>query len=330
MLDPATELAQRWAPILLTLSKLPAVFIKVYLNPTITLTEMPIKRFYRFNFPLAPTFDLTTGHEIQPAVEFAGLPEDVLFTLGLEAQKAWLTFPVEAVHDLDNIRLADLGPNDRQAGVEAVYELENLLVEGHARELVGAKPPRGLQLELVPVDFVETGVRPSAQVQADTIVMSNLGYFQLKANPGPWRLALRPGRPSEVYALESVGREGWKSATVEEAGDGLVVGTLEGLTLYPRFKRNPGEELTDLLAVVKEKAEGKEEGGWLGKVKGVFGGSKAAADEGAVVASGPKQADINIFTVASGLLYEVSHIHAPSCTSVDTNLDSLSCSVWLC
>jgi len=304
VIDPATELAQRWGPILLSLSGLPSVFIKIYLNPTLTLTEVPIKRFYRYNFPLAPTFDPTTGREVAPAVEFGGMPEDVLFTLGLEAQKAWLTFPVEAIHDLDNIRLADLGPADLPAGVEAVYELENLLVEGHAREAVGAKPPRGLQLELVPVDFIETGARPNAQVQADTIVMSNLGYFQLKANPGPWRVGLRPGRPSKVYTFESVGREGWKSGSVAETGDGVLVSTLEGLTLYPRFGRNPGEEATDLLADVKEN-EDKAPGRWLGKVKGVFG-LVSEREEGEVVASGPKQAEINIFTVASGLLYEVT------------------------
>lgn len=35
----------------------------------------------------------------------------------------------------------------------------------------------------------------------DTIVMANLGYWQLKAAPGVWTLALAPGRSTEIYTL---------------------------------------------------------------------------------------------------------------------------------
>ena len=35
----------------------------------------------------------------------------------------------------------------------------------------------------------------------DTIVMANLGYFQLKAAPGAWVLKLREGRSSEIYSV---------------------------------------------------------------------------------------------------------------------------------
>jgi hypothetical protein len=30
-------------------------------------------------------------------------------------------------------------------------------------------------------------------VQVDTLVMQNLGYFQLKASPGLWQLSIAPG-----------------------------------------------------------------------------------------------------------------------------------------
>ena len=36
----------------------------------------------------------------------------------------------------------------------------------------------------------------------DTIVMANLGYFQLKASPGAWSLRLRQGRSSEIYEIK--------------------------------------------------------------------------------------------------------------------------------
>ena len=35
----------------------------------------------------------------------------------------------------------------------------------------------------------------------DTIVMANLGYFQLKAGPGAWLMRLREGRSRDVYSI---------------------------------------------------------------------------------------------------------------------------------
>ena len=77
--------------------------------------------------------------------------------------------------------------------------------------------------------------------------MANLGYFQLKAGPGPFRLAIREGKSAETYSFESIGAEGWKSGDVSQTGDSLLVSTLEGLTLYPRLRRNPGFETVQLL-----------------------------------------------------------------------------------
>jgi UDP-glucose:glycoprotein glucosyltransferase len=37
----------------------------------------------------------------------------------------------------------------------------------------------------------------------DTLVMSNLGYFQLKASPGLWQLSIAPGRSRNLYRLLS-------------------------------------------------------------------------------------------------------------------------------
>lgn len=72
------------------------------------------------------------------------------------------------------------------------FELEYLLLEGHAWDTTLGTPPRGLQLVLGTKD------NPEAK---DTIVMANLGYFQLKANPGAWILRLRPGRSEEIYEI---------------------------------------------------------------------------------------------------------------------------------
>ncbi|BGP48159.1 killer toxin resistant protein [Rhodotorula kratochvilovae] len=298
VVDPATELAQRWAPIVHTLAGLNTTHVRLYLNPSLHVTEVPIKRFYEYSFERTPRFDETTGAEIQPGVRFSNIPQDVLVTFGVDAQKSWLAFPKTSVNDLDNIRLADLPEWSKAKGVEAVLELESLIVEGHARDMPSSRPPRGLQLEL------KSGAEASEhEKHVDTTIMANLGYFQFKAGPGLWRLGVRPGRSSNVFAMESTGADGWKSGDVATTGDSFVVSTLEGLTLYPRFHRKPGHELTELLDDSATAAAGKREArGVVDRIKSLipFFGSSASKE---LVSTG-KRAEINVFTVASGLLYE--------------------------
>ncbi|KAM0787865.1 hypothetical protein ACM66B_003917 [Microbotryomycetes sp. NB124-2] len=289
--DPATELAQRWSQILHTLARNDGVFIRLYLNPALRLSELPIKRFYDFAFDASLPIDPVTGDIVEPQLSFFDVPEDTLLTFATDLPNSWLAFPIESVHDLDNIRLSDLSEKQKMSGgVKALFELEALVVEGHAREMPVGSAPRGLQLELL-----KGTAKASSSKHGDTIVMANLGYFQLKANPGPWRLSIRPGKSSEVYSFESIGAQGWTSGNVNETGDSLFVSTLEGLTLYPRLKRNNGYELVNLL----DEAGGamSSGAGVVKKIKNMipFLGSKAVAK---------KQADINVFTVASGLLYE--------------------------
>lgn len=148
--------------------------------------------------------------------------------------------------------------------------------------------------------------------------MSNLGYFQLKASPGPFRLGIRQGKSSDVYSFESIGAEGWKSGDVSKTGDSLLVSTLEGLTLYPRLGRNPGYETVQLLDE-KEVVVPKNEG-LVQRIKNMCVAARLCFEllhtddevsyrfpflspASSAVAT-KKQAEINVFTVASGLLYE--------------------------
>lgn len=77
--------------------------------------------------------------------------------------------------------------------------------------------------------------------------MANLGYFQLKANPGVWQLSIRPGRSTDVFELSSVGTEGLNSRSVAETGPDVFVTTFEGATIYPQFTRRAGMEYEELL-----------------------------------------------------------------------------------
>ena len=180
---------------------------------------------------------------VHPQTVFADMPIDPIYTLAMDVPTAWLVRPSEALYDLDNIQLGKLSPGDN--AVEAIFQLDYIVIEGHARESSTQTPPRGLQVQLVTGD--------GAQID-DTQVVANLGYFQFKAKPGVFQLEIRPGRGRTVFKLDSAGNEGWESPTVEEAGNEITVTSFEGLTLYPRFSRLPGQEIADVLAETEEES----------------------------------------------------------------------------
>lgn len=281
LLDPASEKAQRWAPILKAVSKLDGVYVKLIMNPREKVEELPVKRFFRYVVESRPTFEEDGSLKTLQAT-FAGLPSNVLMTAGLDVPPAWLVAPKSSVHDLDNIKL-----NAVKSDVGATYQLQHILIEGHSRESTGSAP-RGAQLVLA------TETQP---LITDTIIMANLGYFQFKANPGLYDIHLKEGRSQEIYSIESVGAHGWEPVAGDE-GTELVLMDFQGTTVYPRLKRHPGMEKHDVLEKIGQDSDTnlltkglKLAEGLLGKLKGK-------------PLSGPQHADINIFSVASGHLYE--------------------------
>ncbi|KAI9244442.1 UDP-glucose:glycoprotein glucosyltransferase-domain-containing protein [Helicostylum pulchrum] len=295
ILDPLSETAQKWTPVLQALSEIDGVSVLVYLNPDPNLKELPLKRFYRYVFDKELRFDKVTGDQIVPTAYFQDLPVKPLYTLGVETTNAWHVTVREANMDLDNILLTSLKKS--QSGVSAVYELERILVEGHCLDSVTKAPPRGLQFEIS---------SPSKSTKKDTLVMANLGYFQLKALPGVWNLGLREGRSSEVYSIEDIGTEGewnWDITDPNKKDNSvLALTSFEGLTVTPLVRKKPGMESEDVLESADDKKADDESGLWSSLSSKLFG-KKNEADETALLAQ-PKQAEINIFSVASGKLYE--------------------------
>lgn len=161
----------------------------------------------------------------------------------MDVPSSWLVRPREALYDLDNIQLGHLSPGDQS--VDAIFDLDYIVVEGHARETTTNSPPRGVQLELVRGDSTPID---------DTHVVANLGYLQFKAKPGVFRLEIREGRGRDVFKMDSVGNEGWDSPTVEEVGTDITLTSFEGLTLFPRLLRKPGMEKADVLEEPKNES----------------------------------------------------------------------------
>ncbi|KAI8609608.1 UDP-glucose:glycoprotein glucosyltransferase-domain-containing protein, partial [Chytriomyces sp. MP71] len=292
ILDPLSVVAQKASFFIKTLSKVPGVSIKVLLNPLPVLEELPVKRFYRYVFEESMTFD-TDGNPIPPVAQFKNIPTEPLLTLGLDVPRAWVIRPIESIHDLDNIKLS----NVKSASVDAHFQLRNILVEGHAREHLKQTPPRGVQFILG---------TPETSHLVDTITMTNLGYLQLKANPGVWTMQLREGRSRDVYTIDSVSESYFAKNGDKVGAEGaatVIVNTFEGVTIFPILSKRPGMEKEDVLepdTAVTEAAKKKDDGVWNQFKSRLFGKDKAST----ALSPSTSNATINIFSIASGHLYE--------------------------
>ncbi|KAJ3833052.1 UDP-glucose:glycoprotein glucosyltransferase-domain-containing protein [Lentinula raphanica] len=284
IVDPLSETAQKWSSLLQWIAHIPDTYLEIRLNPT-RYSDVPLKRFFRYNLRTSLSFD-EAGQEVSSQTVFENLPLEPIYTLAMDVPSSWLVRPREAMYDLDNIQLGSLSTED--SSVDTIFDLDYIVVEGHARDTTTQSPPRGLQLQLV---------SGSAPID-DTQVVANLGYFQFKTKPGVYNLEIREGRGRDIFVTESVGNDGWDSPSVAEVGNEITVTSFEGQTLYPQFSRLPGMEREDVLAEPEEEESSSVFGSMFSSVKSLFKSHEATVE----VAE--EQADINIFTVASGLLYE--------------------------
>uniref|UniRef100_A0A8C2EJW1 UDP-glucose ceramide glucosyltransferase-like 1 n=1 Tax=Cyprinus carpio TaxID=7962 RepID=A0A8C2EJW1_CYPCA len=268
IVDPLTRDAQKLAPLLVVLGQVVNMKVQVFMNCRAKLSEMPLKSFYQYVLEPDVTFFGNNSLSPGPVARFTEIPESPLLTLNMITPESWMVEAVRSPYDLDNIHLQEVS-----GVVNAEYELEYLLLEGHCFDLSTGQPPRGLQFTL--------GMRQEPLMH-DTIVMANLGYFQLKANPGAWILRLREGRSEDIYQIQA--HDGTDSPV--DAGDVIVVlNSFHSKIIKVRVQKKPDKLNEDLLS------EGTESKGLWDSITSVDGDDK-------------KKDVLNIFSVASGHLYE--------------------------
>uniref|UniRef100_A0A8C3TEF1 UDP-glucose ceramide glucosyltransferase-like 1 n=1 Tax=Chelydra serpentina TaxID=8475 RepID=A0A8C3TEF1_CHESE len=230
--------------------------------------------FYRFVLEPELTSGANNLFPSGPMAKFLEMPETLLLTLNMIIPESWLVEAVNSSYDLDNIHLQDV-----EGIVTAEYELEYLLLEGHCFDVTTGQPPRGLQFTL--------GMKNNP-VMFDTTVMANLGYFQLKANPGAWTLRLRKGRSEDIYHIFV--HEGADSPVHLE--DVIVIlNNFKSKILQVKVQKKPDKIDEDLLSVgVTEEKEAWE--------------SITSFSDLQTEKKEKKNDVLNIFSVASGHLYE--------------------------
>ncbi|XP_031416124.1 UDP-glucose:glycoprotein glucosyltransferase 1 isoform X2 [Clupea harengus] len=278
VVDPVTRDAQKLAPLLLVLKQLVNVNLRIFMNCQSRLSDMPLKSFYRYVLEPELSFQADNSLALGPLAKFRDMPQSPLFTLNLNTPESWIVESVNTRYDLDNIYLQEV-----DSVVPAEYELEYLLVEGHCFDVSTGQPPRGLQFTLGTA---------SSPVIMDTIVMANLGYFQLKANPGAWVLKLRKGRSEDIYKIYS--HDGTDSPA--DADDLIVVlNNFKSKIIKVKVQKKPEKMNEDLLS---DDVHENDSGFWESLTRGFTGGSKVEESKQ------EKESVLNIFSLASGHLYE--------------------------
>ncbi|XP_034970368.2 UDP-glucose:glycoprotein glucosyltransferase 2 isoform X2 [Zootoca vivipara] len=273
IVDPLSREAQKLSHLLIFLGQVVNMKLRLFMNCRFKLSEAPLKSFYRFVLEPELVSGASGSFPLAPGANFFEMPESLLLTLNMITPESWLVEAVNSSYDLDNIYLKDV-----ESVVSAEYELEYLLLEGHCFDVATRQPTHGLQFTL--------GTRKNP-VKVDTIVMANLGYFQLKANPGAWILRLREGRSEEIYQIYR--HEGTDSSEVSEEVV-VVLNSFSGKIIRVQVQKKPDEIHESLLS---DGAAEEEEDFMISST----GGTQKAENE-------KKMDMLNIFSVASGHLYE--------------------------
>eukprot|EP00257_Ricinus_communis_P021573 XP_015581097.1 UDP-glucose:glycoprotein glucosyltransferase isoform X1 [Ricinus communis] len=300
VVDPLSPVGQHVASLLKVLRQYIQPSMRIVLNPMSSLVDLPLKNFYRYVVPTMDDFS-STDHTINgPKAFFANMPLSKTLTMNLDVPEPWLVEPVIAVHDLDNILLENLGDTRT---LQAIFELEALVLTGHCSEK-DQEPPRGLQLIL--------GTKGAPHL-VDTIVMANLGYWQMKVSPGVWYLQLAPGRSSELYVLKEDGAESLDKLLSKR----ITINDFRGKVVHLEVAKKKGMEHEKLLVPSdddnhmhrnKKGTHNSWNSNLLKWASGFIGGNGLAKkNENVLVehAKGSRRGKpINIFSIASGHLYE--------------------------
>ncbi|CAM9945547.1 unnamed protein product, partial [Laminaria digitata] len=222
------------------------------------VSELPLKNFYR----------LVLGPTSQSRASFEGLPKRDILTQRLDTPEPWNVQASAALQDIDNLRCDAAGCGDHGTlTTSAEYTLKGLLLSGRCYDATpaNASPPQGLQLVLKEPSQWTTaaaaapagsGDTAAADVGSggggggggggtpitDTVVMNNLGYFQLQASPGVWELALADGRASDVYEIIARADEGGGSGGGGGSGSSSTTTVHAARDLERRLRVMKGEK----------------------------------------------------------------------------------------
>ena len=330
-LDPLSDQTPLIASVLRLLRDRLDANIKLVLLPKEEVSEYPLKSFFRFVAPYDES--INDAH-----AEFRTMPSQQLLTLKISTPEPWVVYPyrtdLDDSIDTDNIKLAQYFAADAvDKSVNVDFVLNNLLVAGECIDLTEQRPP-GMQLKLVSSS--------SPRDSSDTLVMQNLGYWQLKGNPGVWDLRLAEGSSQDLYRVYETtllssrdlptSLNEAQNLRLLEKGEPrrLIVRDFLGTTEQLRVRKQAGMEHVSLLDSLEKLAEDAssdavsavdddkrsdgdsagegeaEESSIWSSIQGMLGlsSSESSSSSRAKERSDGRLETIHVFSLATGALYE--------------------------
>jgi UDP-glucose:glycoprotein glucosyltransferase len=320
LLNPVTETAQRVSPILRVIRdqlKLPLHLVLAPPSEIDADSKIPITSYYRLvadpkaipdqSIPTAVFSYLPSNHILTIRVE---VPEswNIQQTVTVQDTDNLLCDIRKECSDkaYERKTVADHIPMYKQDQVTKVeYGLKNLLFFGQCYETKGT-PPNGLQLKLVRNANLQLkkmksnddvavigvdgttfthGTHYSGDIPqnhySDTLVMKNVGYWQLRANPGVWTLSIADdSKGFEIFEMVDGSVKGGaihESKTTAAPSKTLFLKDFVGGGEVLLVKRRPGFETASLFHSEKKSLNANN------------------TSDGDV---------INVFSLATGHLYE--------------------------
>nr|WOG36150.1 uncharacterized protein [Candida metapsilosis] len=175
IIDPLEKKSQKLINIIDAVKDFSFVNVRVLLQPKLEYKRDELnERFYQGVFPPSiPQFKDNGKWEDRDLAQFSSLPE-ANYSINIDVPKRWDVIAKSSSIDVD---LNNFELNKRSFSVS--FELSSLLVEGSARDIHTGKTPKNLQLQL-----------SNGTSSVDTLVMTALNYFQLKALPGVHSLSI--------------------------------------------------------------------------------------------------------------------------------------------
>ena len=282
IIDPLSLYAQRISAVLNQLRHMFSVNMRIILIPATAYSEIPLKRYYRYAIDSQLSYYHTesTVHSIgslkpSSSTIFHRLHTTALLSMNIvDTPESWLISLSQSDYDIDNLQLSTL--NTRKINV--VYILDYLLINGVCTDIQTMEQPAGLQLQLISTNN---------QLLTDTVVMQNLGYFQLHTVPGVQHIVFSV-QHSTIYTFADM-----------TAQHTVIVDAFDAPYVTLKVLKRADKKHVDLLNI------GDSSGGWLNTAKSLLSirsrDHTRSVDQSQYIYNAD---DIHVFSLASGFLYE--------------------------
>eukprot|EP01039_Chlorochromonas_danica_P011330 gene11330-12645_t len=297
LLDPLTTAAQRSTTLWTLFRDLLGYRFTIVLVPRLDLSELPLTSFYAS--ALTPSSSSSSSYsetDLKRGAHFHSLPHKHVLTLRPDVPERWVLQTMQARQDTDNLRW------------QCMERMNDRLSPAHGLQLLLTSPPPP-----PPAALGASNATLPVQRLADTVVMQNLGYFQLQlSEPRLAYLQLAPGRGADLYTISS--SSSFTTTTATTTRDHAVPGKLLAVKSFSDdinrlvVAKRPGREQDRLLGGDDDGGGGGGEvmregaGFWSSLTQGLF---NLATGKASLSHSAAHDEDtIHVFSVATGRMYE--------------------------